>query len=87
MQSIKGLVAAQQKMAADNKVLFWNLYEAMGGENSMVAFVDAKPPLANKDYTHLNFLGGKRIASVFAKSLFVEVQNYEERRKNIVENN
>ena len=86
MQSIKGLVAAQQKMAADNKVLFWNLYEAMGGENSMVAFVDAKPPLANKDYTHLNFLGGKRIASVFAKSLFVEVQNYEERRKNIVEN-
>ncbi len=86
MQSIKGLVAAQQKMAAENKVLFWNLYEAMGGENSMVAFVDAKPPLANKDYTHLNFLGGKHIASVFAKSIMIEVQNFEERRKSIVEN-
>jgi len=51
----------------------------MGGENSMVAFVENDPPLANKDYTHLNFLGGRRVAGIFVKSLINEYQKYNAR--------
>ena len=86
MKSIKALVNAQQKLAYDNKLLFWNLYEAMGGENSMARFVAATPPLANKDYTHLNFQGGRKVGLTFAKSFIHEEKKYGERRKNLVAN-
>lgn len=86
MKSIKGLVNAQQKLAYDNKLLFWNLYQAMGGENSMARFVASNPPLANKDYTHLNFQGGRKIGLTFARSFIHEKKKFEERRKNLVAN-
>jgi len=86
MQSVKGLVAAQKKLAFDNELLFWDMYQAMGGENSMAEFVAAKPPLANKDYMHLNFQGGRKIGLKLARSLIYEVKKYEERRRNLVSN-
>ena len=86
MPVIPFLIDAQQKIAADNKLLFWNMFEAMGGENSMVGFVNANPPLANKDYTHLNFAGGRKIGLSFARSFTYEVENYKKRRNSIVAN-
>ena len=86
MQSIKGMVNAQMQIARDNKTLFWNLFEAMGGENSMAKFVAAKPPLANKDYTHLNFEGGKQLGLILARSIIHEEKKYTERRRDIVAN-
>ena len=76
MKSIEGLVDAQRTFAYENKLLFWNLFEAMGGENSMAAFVTAHPPLANKDYTHLNFAGGRKIGMSLAKSILYEQKKY-----------
>lgn len=47
-----------QKVAMQSEVAFFSLYEAMGGENSMVDWVEKKKPrLANYDYTHFNFRG------------------------------
>lgn len=81
MKSIKGLVAAQEKFAYDHQLVFWNLYQAMGGENSMARFVSAQPALANKDYTHLNFKGGKKIGLTLARTLIYEQKKYHERKK------
>ncbi|MDR0954630.1 MAG: GDSL-type esterase/lipase family protein [Rikenellaceae bacterium] len=67
-----GLIAfieAQRRIAQETGVTFWNTYLAMGGRNSMRAFVDHAPALANKDYTHINYLGGRRIGLSFARSL------------------
>lgn len=86
MKAIKGLVTVQEKFAYDNKLLFWNLYEAMGGENSMARFVKSNPPLASKDYTHLNFDGGKIIGHSLARSFIHEGEKFTERRKNLVAN-
>jgi hypothetical protein len=58
----------------------------MGGENSMAKFVAAKPPLANKDYTHLNFEGGKQLGLILARSIIHEENKYTERRRDIVAN-
>jgi hypothetical protein len=44
----------------------------MGGENSMVSWVDETPPLANKDYTHVNFRGAHRIAELLFTYLMSE---------------
>ena len=81
MKSIIGLVNAQKELAKKHAVLFWNLYQAMGGENSMADYVQSKPPLANKDYTHLNFIGGKYIGLKFARSLIYEGSKYPDKSK------
>jgi lysophospholipase L1-like esterase len=83
MPVIPFLIQAQEKIAYDNKLLFWNLFEAMGGENSMAGFANSKPALANKDYTHLNFAGGRKVGLSFARSFIYEVEKYEKRRKSL----
>ena len=62
--SVPRLVAAQQRIASRNHAAFWNLFEAMGGENTMVSWVEDKPALANHDYTHVNFRGAHKIAEL-----------------------
>ena len=79
MPEIPILLETQRQLASENKIAFWDLYEAMGGENSMVRFVESKPPLANKDYTHLNFKGAKRIAHTFAQTILYEQFKYEKK--------
>lgn len=84
MPAIPLLIQAQEKIANDNKLLFWNLFEAMGGENSMAEFANAKPALANKDYTHLNFAGGRKVGLSLARSFIYEVEKYQKRRNSLV---
>ncbi len=80
MPVIPMLIQAQEKIAFENKLLFWNLFDAMGGENSMAGFANSTPALANKDYTHLNFAGGRKIGLSFARSFIYEVEKYQKRR-------
>jgi len=82
MDSVPIMVEAQREIAKQSQIAFYNLFEAMGGENSMVVFVENNPPLANKDYTHLNFQGGHRVADIFVKSLINEYQKYNDKIKN-----
>jgi hypothetical protein len=62
--AVPALVCAQERIAEKEKVSFWNLYQAMGGYNSMVRWVTAKPLLASSDYTHVNNGGAKKIATM-----------------------
>lgn len=71
--NLPNFVNMQRNLAIQNKILFWNMYEAMGGEGTMVEWAQTKKPLANKDYTHLTFRGGKQLASLFCKALISEV--------------
>ncbi len=81
-RTIPGIPAmrdAQRKIAQKAGVYFWDLYAAMGGENSMPRYVQAQPPLAAKDYTHLTYRGGKKIAQLFADALLTEHAKYDAR--------
>lgn len=68
---------AQRMVAKKTGVAFWDLFAAMGGENSMPKYVNAKPALAAKDYTHLNFKGGKKIAKRLSDALLYEKERYD----------
>lgn len=70
------LVNAQRQIAQNAGIIFWNTFLAMGGEQSMITFVNHKPPMAAKDYTHINFLGGSKIADEFFESLMNEKNRY-----------
>lgn len=74
--SIPLLVKVQQEIAKESGVIFWNLYETMGGKNSMVRWVKANPPLANKDFTHFNFEGAEKIGAFFYRQLIRQYINY-----------
>lgn len=75
--SIPALRNTQRYIAQKTGIAFWDLYQAMGGKNSMVKFVTSKPALAAKDYTHLTFKGGKKLGGELAKSLLYELERYE----------
>ena len=63
------LVDLQKELAQKNNIAFWNLYQNMGGNNSMVDWVKSPEPLANRDYTHITFKGAAKIAQLFYNQL------------------
>jgi hypothetical protein len=73
------LLHAQRQAARRSGVAFWNVFGAMGGENSMIRFVENN--WASKDYTHLSFRGGKEIASALLKAILLEKEFYDEADK------
>ena len=80
MPGVKNLIRFQKALAAETHVAFWNLFEAMGGEGSMAALVHQSPSLANYDYTHINFRGGKHIANLLFETLVYGKEQYEKRK-------
>lgn len=75
------LLQAQKAYATQAQTGFVNLYELMGGRNSMVEWVEKDPPKANKDYTHFNPWGAKAVA----KMIFNEIEKGFEAYKEQVE--
>ncbi|MBK7882816.1 MAG: hypothetical protein IPJ81_02500 [Chitinophagaceae bacterium] len=76
-KGVKPLVDAQYTMATSTGVDFFNLYNAMGGEDAIVRWVKADTALANKDYTHANHRGAKKLAEIIFNAIMKEYQEYE----------
>lgn len=68
---------AQRKAAFRAGCAFWDLYEAMGGENSMISWVNASPPLAGKDYTHFTIKGADLVAEMLYNAIILEYEAYK----------
>lgn len=71
MPSVPGMIAAQRSAAEQAGVAFWNTFDAMGGHNSMVRFVEKH--WAAKDYTHIGYTGGKYVADRLVDALITGV--------------
>lgn len=63
------LIEAQKNIAKEADIAFWNLFDAMGGENSMPMWVDSNPPRAFKDYIHFNDIGAREEAQMLFDEL------------------
>ena len=46
----------------------------------MAGLVHAKPSLANYDYTHINFRGGRHLAGLLYETLIYGKEQYERRK-------
>ncbi len=79
--SVPLVIEAQKRVAEKTGSAFWNLYEAMGGYNSMVKWVQGDTVLANKDYTHPNFRGAKKIADLLYQQLMSDYRAFLKRRE------
>jgi len=67
---------ALKTASLESGVAYWDLYEAMGGKNSMPSWVFADPPLASSDFVHFNPEGAKIIANMFYNALMFEYNRY-----------
>ncbi|PDS26544.1 SGNH/GDSL hydrolase family protein [Flavobacterium branchiophilum] len=76
------LTLAQKRYALNNQAAFVNLYTLMGGDGSMTKWVEEIPVLANKDYTHFNQRGAKKVAGIIYNQLQTGYEQYKQLRKN-----
>ncbi len=75
--NIEKLRKAQREAALENDCVFWDLFEAMGGKNSMPSWVLREKPLANKDFIHFNDAGAGFVANMFLDALRIEYEDYK----------
>ena len=80
--NVPALRDAMKEAALESGCAFWDLYEAMGGQNSIIAWVDSKPALANPDYTHFTRKGAKLVGEILYNSLLKAYAGYQKRMKN-----
>jgi len=76
------IVEALKTASINSGIAFWNMYEAMGGMNSMTQWVTAQPPLAGSDYVHFTPKGAEKIGEMLSKSLLLYYDYYKIRKEN-----
>jgi alginate O-acetyltransferase complex protein AlgI len=70
--NIPSIIAAQEKATAGNEAIFWNAWNVMGGNASIVRWSEMKPPLAQKDLVHLTYEGADTLSRKMIDSLFLK---------------
>lgn len=79
--NIEKIRNAQKNAAFKAGCAFWDMYEAMGGKNSMPAWVNANPPLARTDFTHFSWKGAIVISKMFYEALINDYNEYLKKNK------
>ena len=79
---LEEIVTAMEEAALENDAYFWNMYEVMGGRNSMVKWVDHKPAWAASDYIHFTETGANKIAGFFVQSFMNYYEYYQFLKRN-----
>lgn len=81
MQAAKGLTRYQREAARAAGAAFWSTYDAMQQLGGMAGFVEQG--WAGKDYTHINYAGGREVAAALYRALYREVcrKQQEEREE------
>lgn len=69
--SVDALTSYQRAAADSCKVAFWNTSQVMSNLGGMPTFV--ANGWAAKDYTHINFIGGRHIAKALSESIMCRV--------------
>lgn len=70
---------AQRNAAHGTGYAFWDLYNAMGGRNSMPSWVMNNPPLGQPDYTHFTYRGSALVGDMLYNSIALSYKNWKSR--------
>jgi len=82
--NIQAVKIAQLRAAQRAGCAFWDLEAAMGGRNSMVAWVNSTPQLGKKDYIHFTNAGAEKVGNMLSNAILAEYKDYENRRLNLI---
>ena len=73
--------AALRQTALANNAAYWDMYEVMGGENSMIQWVSHDPAWAGPDYVHFTEAGAERIATLLSKAFLTHYDFFDLRSR------
>ncbi len=73
---LPAVVEALKQAALSTGSGYWDMYQAMGGYNSMPGWVNATPALAQPDYVHFSPRGSTLISNMFYNAFMLEYNNY-----------
>lgn len=76
--NLEGVRDAVKNAAIESGCAFWDMYEAMGGRNSMPSWVFAEPTLAVSDFVHFNTRGARIIAEMLYNSIMYEYKEWKD---------
>ncbi|MCK5782743.1 MAG: hypothetical protein KAH10_09155 [Flavobacteriales bacterium] len=79
---LPSLISSLKNEVIKNGCVYWDMYEVMGGNNSMVDWVNNDPKMAAEDHIHFTPTGAKWISKKFINSLFLAYDKY----RNNIEN-
>nr|WP_321450145.1 hypothetical protein [uncultured Carboxylicivirga sp.] len=68
---------AQKELALEYGFAYFDLYEAMGGEGSIIKWTQTSPPLALTDYIHFSRAGGAKAADYIMDALWKQVDQFK----------
>ena len=63
-----------KEVCAETGIAYWDLYEAMGGHNSMIKWVESN--LAGKDYLHFTREGASKVADMLYNTYMMYYRFY-----------
>jgi lysophospholipase L1-like esterase len=73
-------IRLQKRVADQENIAFFSLFDAMGGVNSMKNWVEGKTKLAGDDYTHPNGSGASRIAELIYQYLIAGYDQFTQQQ-------
>ena len=79
---LSGIVDSLKVSATQCGAAYWDIFGVMGGENSMVQWVNARPALAGPDYVHFTLAGAQHVGEMFCDALFLYYDYYRWRKQN-----
>lgn len=79
--NLENIISELKKATNKAGAIYWDMYKAMGGKNSMIAWVNSNPQLAAPDYVHFTPQGTQIVANMFYNALIYEYNNYKNRQK------
>lgn len=68
---------ALKEAAHQHGAAYWDLFEVMGGRNSMPGWVQSDPPLASPDYVHFTPNGARKVAGLFHNALMEDFEKFK----------
>lgn len=83
MDAIPYMIDCQRTAARNAEAAFWSTFDAMQAEGGIEEFV--AQGWAAKDFTHINYAGGRRVAWALFDAINAEAAKAEERRRARIE--
>ncbi|MFN8205784.1 MAG: hypothetical protein U0T82_00045 [Bacteroidales bacterium] len=82
MKNVELIRDAQREAARITNCAFWDTFKAMGGRNSMPAWVANAPPLAQKDFIHFTPKGADLVGEMLYNAMMLEYFSYLKKNGN-----
>ena len=84
---IDALIKLQSKLAYKNNMAFYNLYESIGGNGTIVKWADSTYQMANKDYIHFNSRGARKVGNLLFNALINDYKKFEKQAPKVIVKN